>query len=133
MRAPDSSVRVRILSGVIVADEQDAVQRHAAGAQGFDRQQGVIDSAEASVRAHSTTGRAPDLEQIDLQIIGRGDRHHQPAGAFDDQPAVDLRQGQVIEIDRHAIELGRTVRRQGRAKDIGFRQETIVRASRSGS
>ena len=82
-RTPPISTMVRSESACSPPDEGDAEQRNAASLQGFDRQQACDLWSPAGSR-RTARRAAPAGEEINLQEVPR-QRHHQPAGALDDE------------------------------------------------
>ena len=110
----------RLVVFVGIADEGDAEDRHAARAQRLDREQAVVDRAEPGARDQHGRQR-PAREQIGEQQVARH-RHQHAAGTLDHQRAVDFGRREACGIDRHAVQLGRAVRRERLGQAIGLGQ-----------
>jgi hypothetical protein len=110
--------------GIIVADENEAMKRHAPTVERLDREERVVDRPKGGPRAQDQR-QAPVREYVDLQLAP-GDRHQQPAGTLDDQHSIGRRHGQRLRLDLDTIQLGGAMRRErlGQNKTLG--QKTVV-------
>src|SRR5580700_8005029 len=95
--------------GIIVADENEAMKRHAPTVERLDREERVVDRPKGGPRAQDQR-QAPVREYVDLQLAP-GDRHQQPAGTLDDQHSIGRRHGQRLRLDLDTIQLGGAMRR----------------------
>ncbi len=103
--------------------DDHAGKRQAAAAQGFDRQERVIDGAER---------RAGDEDHREMQLgrevddIGRvGEGHEHAARAFDHQQAVRRRRLELRHVDGDACAPRRLVRRHRLGQHIGLGQDAV--------
>ncbi len=92
------------VAGVFGAGEDDAEERYVPGAQGFEREQGVVDGAERGA-GDEDGGQREVGDEVDHQRAA-AERDEEAAGAFDDEGGAGGGEGEILEADGDAFEGG---------------------------
>ena len=103
--------------------EHQAQQMQPPAAQGFHRQQGVVERAQATA-GHQQHRQPPHGQLVDLQPVPP-QGHQQAAGGFHHQGPGHRRQGQPGRIDPDPFALGGPVGRYRRPQAVGLRQQAF--------
>ena len=105
------------------AVEHQAEHRQCPLAQGLQAEQGVVEGAQAAA-GHQQHGQPPALQLLDLQPVA-AQGHQHPAGGLHHQGPCPCGQLKALGLDRHPIQFGGPVGREGPAEPVGLRQQAI--------